>query len=36
MKNLKKPKKTYLNKGSKILKSLNDMTNKLEKLKKQL
>jgi len=36
MKNLKKPKKTYKNKGLNILKSLNNMTNKLQQLKKQI
>ena len=36
MKNIKKPKKTYKNKGAKLLASLNKINLKLEQLKKQI
>jgi len=36
MKQLKKPKKTYKDKGKKILLSLNKLNNRLEQLKKQI
>lgn len=34
--NIKKPKKTYKDKGKKILLSLNKLSNRLEQLKKQI
>jgi hypothetical protein len=34
--NIKKPKKTYKDKGKKILLSLNKLSNNLDKLKKQI
>lgn len=36
MKQLKKPNKTYKNKGAKLLASLNKINLKLEQLKKQI
>ena len=36
MKNIKKPNKTYKNKGAKLLASLNKLSNRLEQLKKQI